>query len=92
MYSGDMLPSACEVYDLHASLIPLNRPFQAFGVSYEAHRDWGVFMISPEQCSAAQNGCYLTSLPHIFCALLHVRLGHSFWVVSQTTCAIGCSC
>ena len=79
-----MLPSACGVYDLHASLIPLNRPFQAFGVSYEAHRDLGVLLTSPEQRSAAQHGCYLTSLPHISCpALLHVRLGHSFWFVSK---------
>lgn len=84
MYSGDMQPSACDMYDLHASLIPLNRPFQAFGVSYEAHRDLGVLLTSPEQCSAAQHGCYSTTLPHNFCpALLHVRLGHSFWFVSD---------
>lgn len=57
--------SACDLFDLHASLIPLNWPLQAFGVSYEAHRDLGVLQTSPEQCSAAQHECYLISLPYI---------------------------
>ena len=55
--------TGADLYDLRASLIPLNRLFQAFGVSYEAHTDLGVSLTSPEQCSAAQHGCFLIVAP-----------------------------
>lgn len=71
LYSGDSTRfSTCTLCDLHASLIPLNRPFQAFGVSYEAHRNLGSLRTPLEQRSAAQHGCYLMMLPYISRPLL----------------------
>jgi len=46
-----------------ASLIPLNKPNQAFGVSYEAQTDLGVSLTAPGQRFAAQCGCFLIVAP-----------------------------
>ena len=47
----------------HASLIPLNKPIQAFGVSYGAKTDLGVSLTAPGQRFAAQCGCFLIVAP-----------------------------
>ena len=67
----------------HASLIPLNKPIQAFGVSYGAQTDLGVSLTAPGQRFAAQCGCFLIVAPT---QDLEFRHGHIDTLLQMALC------
>ena len=69
-----------------ASLIPLNQPLQAFGVSCEAYRNLGVSLTAPEWRFATSYGCFLIVAPrHAFCDIgrSHMHLQPKKYCVSH---------